>query len=76
MSKFFWMVGGIWLGAGLMYMLDPDRGKKRRAMIRDKATDVLEHTGDAIEQKGNEIRKQAREFVADTRTSLGKAVSP
>ena len=76
MSKFFWIVGGIWLGAGLMYVLDPDRGKRRRAMIRDKATDVLEQAGDAIEKKGNEIRKQAREFVADTRTSLGKTVSP
>lgn len=75
MSKFFWIVGGIWLGAGLMYVFDPDRGKRRRAIIRDKATDVLEQAGDAIEKKGNEIRKQAREFVADTRSSLGKTVS-
>jgi gas vesicle protein len=78
MSKFFWIVGGIWLGAGLMYLLDPDRGKRRRNAIRDKATDVMDKAGDAIEKiekKGNEIHKQAREFVTDTRDSLSKAVA-
>lgn len=76
MSKLFWLAGGLWLGAGLMYILDPDRGKRRRAAIRDKATDVWEQAGDAVEKKSNEIRQQAREFVADTRTSFSKSVAP
>lgn len=75
MSKLFWLVGGIWLGAGLMYVLDPDRGKRRRAMFRDKATDVLEQAGDAIEKKSNAIHQQAREFVADTRNAISKTVA-
>lgn len=76
MSKLFWLAGGLWLGAGLMYILDPDRGKRRRAAIRDKATDVWEQAGDAVEKKSNEIRQQAREFVADTRTLFSKSVAP
>jgi hypothetical protein len=75
MSKLLFLVGGMWLGAGLMYLLDPDRGKRRRAMIRNKATDVLEQAGDAIEKKGNEIHQQAREFVADTRNAISKTVA-
>lgn len=78
MSKIFFIVGGMWLGAGLMYLLDPDRGKRRRNAIRDKAGDVMDKAGDAvakIEKKSNEIHKQAREFVADTRNAISKTVA-
>lgn len=78
MSKLFFLVGGMWLGAGLMYLLDPDRGRRRRNAIRDKATDVMDKAGDTIakiEKKGNEIHKQAREFVADTRNAISKTVA-
>src|SRR5262249_48452261 len=30
------LVSGASLGAGLMYFLDPDRGRRRRALMRDK----------------------------------------
>lgn len=72
MSKIFWILGG----AGLMYLLDPERGKKRREAIRDKATGVLDKAGDTIEEKGNEIRKQAHAIVADARSSVSKTASP
>ncbi|MCL4708780.1 YtxH domain-containing protein [bacterium] len=78
MNKLFFIAGGMWLGAGLMYLLDPDRGKRRRDMIRNKATDVMEQAGDAlenIEKKGSAMHKQAREFVADTRNAISKTVA-
>ena len=31
------LLGGAGLGAGLMYLLDPDGGGRRRALVRDKA---------------------------------------
>jgi osmotically-inducible protein OsmY len=31
------MIAGIMLGAGMAYFLDPDRGRRRRAMARDRA---------------------------------------
>jgi hypothetical protein len=31
-----WTLGGLSLGAGLMYLLDPDQGQRRRANMRDR----------------------------------------
>lgn len=44
------VVGGVGLGAGLMYILDPDRGRRRRATARDGITKVLHETGDAFDK--------------------------
>src|SRR5689334_3165725 len=35
MKGTFALVGGAGLGAGLMYLLDPDRGDRRRARLND-----------------------------------------
>ena len=40
------IVGGAALGAAAMFMLDPDKGKRRRALARDKATSVVADTRD------------------------------
>jgi hypothetical protein len=35
-------IGGMGVGASLMYMLDPDRGSRRRALVRDKIISAAE----------------------------------
>jgi uncharacterized membrane protein len=39
------LVGGAGLGAGLMYLLDPDRGERRRARITEAMSDAAERLG-------------------------------
>lgn len=42
-------LGGIGLGAAAMYLTDPDRGKRRRALARDKIQSLAVRTGNAID---------------------------
>ena len=48
MTKQQWtLLSGLGLGAGLMFLLDPDKGRRRRALVRDKAV----HYGKATQRK-------------------------
>lgn len=60
MNKGCLFIGSIGLGAGLMYLLDPDRGKRRRFALRDKAIRMLDKADGVIEQAGQDIRNHAR----------------
>lgn len=46
---------GAGLGAALMFMLDPARGARRRALVRDKTVKVLRQGGRAIHNRGEDI---------------------
>jgi len=68
-----WMwaaLGGVGLGAGLMYILDPDRGKGRRAFARDKVTSAVNKTGEAISRKSHDLKERARGVIAETGSFL------
>jgi hypothetical protein len=57
------LVLGMILGAGLMYLLDPDRGRRRRALIRDQ----LVHGVHEIEELGSDVALKARHLGSRAR---------
>jgi hypothetical protein len=59
------MLAGMGLGAGLMYVLDPDRGRTRRALARDKVV----HLGHAIACHAD---KQARNAVNHVKGAISE----
>ena len=67
MDRLVGLLGSMGVGAGLMFLLDPDRGRRRRALVRDKATAMnrrlAESTSAALEDAGN----RARGVVAEAR---------
>jgi hypothetical protein len=62
---------GICLGAGLMYLLDPDRGRRRRALLRDKFVGLSNDVGDAVSKTARDLRNRAQGVVAETSKALG-----
>lgn len=48
------------IGSGVMYLLDPDRGKRRRALLRDKCVSATRKTREGIEISARDLRNRAR----------------
>jgi uncharacterized membrane protein len=64
MNKELTLLGGIGLGAALMYVLDPDRGRRRRALARDILVSAANRTPDAIGATARDLRNRARGLAA------------
>jgi hypothetical protein len=60
------VLGAIGLGAGLMYILDPDRGRGRRTFARDKVMSAFNRTGRAISEKSRDLSNRAYGLAAET----------
>jgi uncharacterized membrane protein len=61
------IVGAFGLGVALMYFLDPGRGARRRALVRDKVVHALRKTEDAAETTGRDLRNRAKGIAAEIR---------
>jgi hypothetical protein len=62
------LVGGIGLGAALMYLFDPNRGRRRRALIRDKFEAAANTTSDYAGKMSRDLRNRAYGVVAETKS--------
>ena len=64
---------GIALGAGLMYMLDPVSGRRRRAIIRDKAVGAMYDAEEFLEGAAEDLGNRARGLAAETISTMRNA---
>ncbi len=58
---------GLALGAGTMFLLDPDRGVRRRALVRDKAARAANKTTDGLDALTRDVANRARGAAANVR---------
>ncbi len=72
------LLGGIGLGALLMYLFDPDRGRGRRAMLSDQLTSKVNRLSDAAEAKARHLRNRAQGVIHEARSILpgGESAEP
>jgi uncharacterized membrane protein len=66
MGKLTSFLGTLGIGAGLMYLYDPERGRRRRALIRDQALSLVRSSDDAIDKAGRDFRNRFRGLWAET----------
>ena len=59
------MLGGVALGAGLAFLFDPDRGARRRALLRDKGVRLSRTTRDVAEAVAEDARNRFCGVVAE-----------
>ena len=69
--KMFW-TGGALMGAGLMALFDPDRGKGRRAALRDKAASAAGAVGKEAGKTWHDLRHRAQGAAARARTLVDR----
>jgi hypothetical protein len=59
---------GVGLGTAGMFLLDPARGKRRRALVRDKVAYVKRKTTDGIETTAHDLKNRARGLKASVQS--------
>jgi osmotically-inducible protein OsmY/gas vesicle protein len=62
--------GTLVLGAGLMYLLDPQRGRARRAQIIDQASSIIGRTAHTFRQIGRDLGNRARGYAHEARATF------
>jgi hypothetical protein len=68
MNKGLTFAGGMGIGTIVMYLLDPDRGKRRRALVRDKLVSATRKTGEGIEITARDLSNRARGIATSVRS--------
>ena len=70
------MIKTLALGAGLMYFYDPAQGRRRRAMVQDQFTRVVNRTDDAIDVALEDLRNRTRGTLAEVMNTVSEGGSP
>ncbi|HET6342246.1 MAG TPA: BON domain-containing protein, partial [Gemmatimonadota bacterium] len=64
------VLGGLGLGAGLMYLLDPDRGRRRRALVRDQLSSRIGNSEAFLGKTVRDSANRSRGLVARARSRV------
>ena len=68
MKKEMALICGAGLGAGMMYLLDIDQGKRRRALARDQAARSARKTREAVAATARDAQNRAQGMAATVRS--------
>lgn len=58
------------MGAAVMYLWDPRRGKARRAEVRQKTARTAKQAGDELEKKAEDLLNRIKGFLAEAHAAM------
>jgi hypothetical protein len=61
------ILGALGIGALAMYFFDPEQGRRRRALLRDKAVHYNKEAREYADATYKDLRNRAQGVVAETR---------
>lgn len=68
MDRTLSLFAGLGLGAGLMYYLDPQLGRRRRAMLRDQVASARNRLNNCLDATWSDVRHRAQGLAAEARS--------
>jgi gas vesicle protein len=71
----FTAIGFCAAGVGLMWLMDPDRGRSRRAQLSQRVGHVLRKTGREFNSTGRHLRNKLTGYAAVAGHSMARAIS-
>jgi hypothetical protein len=72
MGKFTGWLTTLAIGAGLMYLFDPDRGNRRRALLRDRYYGMKNDFNEVIDVGVEDLQNQAQGITAEISSMFTK----
>ncbi|HEX2244346.1 MAG TPA: BON domain-containing protein, partial [Gammaproteobacteria bacterium] len=66
------VLGAAGAGAALMYFLDPQRGRRRRVLARDKVNRITHKTTGTVGATSRDLRNRALGIMAETRSLVSR----
>jgi hypothetical protein len=70
MGRILTVLGGLGAGAALMYFMDPERGRTRRAHVQDKFTGLSNDLRHGIEGRSQDLRNRAKGLLHDAKSTF------
>jgi osmotically-inducible protein OsmY len=68
MNRGLAFVTGLGIGTGLMFLFDPNQGRRRRALLRDKCIWAARKTGETFEGTARDLRNRAQGVIYEVQS--------
>ena len=69
------LLSGLSIGALLMYLFDPDRGRTRRSQLSDQVTSKFTHLEEAVEGRARDLGNRAKGVLHEVKVKFPGSAS-